>query len=415
MAYRIKPEILHEMSIVLAKAADGTEFAPRNPEARVLAVKAKDKSLVEKAKTALDALKAYFVDAASEEPEDIGVGYPVSVDVPDNIDNDGDGADDYNAICSAICAVACDLQSACAISDDDARSAAVVKAIDSFLDGLDDLRGGEDAEKAGARHSAADLASLQSVAEAHAEIAKRVDAIGGALKDLGITGAEGPVAARTGPEQDEGPDSSQSDDDDSAEKAGKEPYGDVNYADPGYQSDKKKRYPLDTEEHVRAAASYFGMEKNRSQYSEDEQKKIQAKIDAAKKKFGIGDESKKAEVDMTQEQIDALVAEAASKAAEAAVAKANEANTAAIEKAKADAKAEAEAKLAEAEKARAASDEAAEKARQDAAAARETLKAAAGMASSQSSLSAAVDAQRESSIVRRFKAEMRNNPVSHTF
>jgi len=68
----------------------------------------------------------------------------------------------------------------------------------------------------------------------------------------------------------------------------KKPYGNVNYADPGFQSDKKKRYPLDTEKHVRAAASYFGMEKNRSKYSSSQQKAIASKIAAAEKKFGIG-------------------------------------------------------------------------------------------------------------------------------
>lgn len=60
------------------------------------------------------------------------------------------------------------------------------------------------------------------------------------------------------------------------------------YADPGYQPDKLKRYPLDTPEHVRAAASYFGMPKNRDKYTPAQQKDIQARIDAAKKKHGIG-------------------------------------------------------------------------------------------------------------------------------
>jgi hypothetical protein len=70
----------------------------------------------------------------------------------------------------------------------------------------------------------------------------------------------------------------------------KKPYGNVHYADPGYQEDKKKRYPLDTEAHVRASASYFGMAKNRSKYSSEEKKKIDAAIAAAEKKFGIGKE-----------------------------------------------------------------------------------------------------------------------------
>ena len=66
-------------------------------------------------------------------------------------------------------------------------------------------------------------------------------------------------------------------------KEGVTKYGEVKFADP-----KNKKYPLDTEAHVRAAASYFGMAKNRALYKEDEQKTIQGRIDAAKKKFKIG-------------------------------------------------------------------------------------------------------------------------------
>ena len=64
-------------------------------------------------------------------------------------------------------------------------------------------------------------------------------------------------------------------------------YGDVAYAD-----ETNKKYPIDTEEHVRAAASYFGMPKNREKYSAEDQKKIDSKIAAAKKKFNIGEEKK---------------------------------------------------------------------------------------------------------------------------
>ena len=67
-------------------------------------------------------------------------------------------------------------------------------------------------------------------------------------------------------------------------KEGKEKYGDVEFAD-----EKNKKYPLDTKAHVRAAASYFGMPKNREKYSAEDQKKIDAKIEAAKKKFKIGE------------------------------------------------------------------------------------------------------------------------------
>jgi phage I-like protein len=67
----------------------------------------------------------------------------------------------------------------------------------------------------------------------------------------------------------------------------KKPYGDVEYADPGYQSDKKKRYPVDTEKHVRAAWSYINQDDNASKYSSDDLAKVKAKIRAACKKFGI--------------------------------------------------------------------------------------------------------------------------------
>ncbi len=67
----------------------------------------------------------------------------------------------------------------------------------------------------------------------------------------------------------------------------KEPYGSVDYADPGYQSDGVKRYPLDTREHAKAALSYFSMPKNAAKYSPDERVKIMARIKAACRRFGI--------------------------------------------------------------------------------------------------------------------------------
>jgi HK97 family phage prohead protease len=65
------------------------------------------------------------------------------------------------------------------------------------------------------------------------------------------------------------------------------PYGDVTYADPGYQGDKKKRYPLDSEDHCRAAWSYINMPKNAAKYSPDEVARIKSRILAAGKKYGI--------------------------------------------------------------------------------------------------------------------------------
>jgi hypothetical protein len=55
------------------------------------------------------------------------------------------------------------------------------------------------------------------------------------------------------------------------------------YADP-----KNKKYKLNTHEQVQAAASYWGMPKNRSMYSQEDQTKIEQRIRAAEKKFKIG-------------------------------------------------------------------------------------------------------------------------------
>lgn len=60
-----------------------------------------------------------------------------------------------------------------------------------------------------------------------------------------------------------------------------DPYGDVEYADPGYQSDRKKRYPLDTEEHIRAAWNYIHKRKNADKYTSAQVDRIKGKIVAA--------------------------------------------------------------------------------------------------------------------------------------
>lgn len=65
------------------------------------------------------------------------------------------------------------------------------------------------------------------------------------------------------------------------------PYGKVKYADTGYQKDGKARYPLDTKDHVQAAWSYINQDKNASQYSSADLKKVKSAIMSAAKKFGI--------------------------------------------------------------------------------------------------------------------------------
>jgi hypothetical protein len=66
----------------------------------------------------------------------------------------------------------------------------------------------------------------------------------------------------------------------------KKPYGDVTYADPGYQSDGKKRYPLDSSDHVRSAWSYINQAKNAAKYSSAQLKRIKGRIKAAMSRIG---------------------------------------------------------------------------------------------------------------------------------
>jgi hypothetical protein len=65
-----------------------------------------------------------------------------------------------------------------------------------------------------------------------------------------------------------------------------EPYGDVEYADPGYR-DNKKRYPINDEKHVRAAWAYINVASNASEYTPGQLKAIREKIMAAAKRLGI--------------------------------------------------------------------------------------------------------------------------------
>lgn len=93
----------------------------------------------------------------------------------------------------------------------------------------------------------------------------------------------------------------------SAEEKSKKPYGDVTYADPGYKADKKKRYPIDTEEHVRAALSYINMPKNHKGYTPEQVAKIKGKIQRKAKSLGI---ELRAEAAAEKVQVNAYVPEA---------------------------------------------------------------------------------------------------------
>lgn len=70
-------------------------------------------------------------------------------------------------------------------------------------------------------------------------------------------------------------------------EAKKKPYGDVTYADPGYQSDGVKRYPVDSRDHALAAHSYINQAKNAAKYSPEHLKAVKGRIAAALKRFGV--------------------------------------------------------------------------------------------------------------------------------
>lgn len=82
-------------------------------------------------------------------------------------------------------------------------------------------------------------------------------------------------------------------------KAADKKYGDVPYLD-----ETNHKYPLDSE-HIHAAISYWGMPKNRSKYSSDEQTTMTAKLHRFAKKLGVemadddDDDEKKAAASFT--------------------------------------------------------------------------------------------------------------------
>ncbi|HMA33031.1 MAG TPA: DUF6582 domain-containing protein [Chloroflexia bacterium] len=64
--------------------------------------------------------------------------------------------------------------------------------------------------------------------------------------------------------------------------AGERKYGDVEFADP-----VNKKYPIDTEEHVRAAWSYINHQDNAAKYDAHDVAQIKDRIRRAAKKHGV--------------------------------------------------------------------------------------------------------------------------------
>lgn len=65
-------------------------------------------------------------------------------------------------------------------------------------------------------------------------------------------------------------------------KDGEREYGDAEFADP-----VNKKYPIDTEKHVRAAWSYINQKDNAAKYKSGEVESIKNRIKRAAKKFDI--------------------------------------------------------------------------------------------------------------------------------
>ncbi len=65
-------------------------------------------------------------------------------------------------------------------------------------------------------------------------------------------------------------------------KEGKREYGNVEFAD-----SKNNKYPIDTDEHIRAAWSYINHKDNAAKYDKDEVATIKRRIKSAAKKHGI--------------------------------------------------------------------------------------------------------------------------------
>lgn len=303
MAKRLTDLGIQELSLVFANYK-GKEWAPRNEEALVLAVKGGEKksSWFERAMLTLKALGGQSEECKlSQEDSDLCVLL----------------AQTFKA-----------MKKATKLDDADAKVASI-SAI------LEDFRESYPVEKAGARHNEADRQSLQLLKDAHANM-------GDALRSLGFgedelepgDEAQEPADDDANPEvkaeevaieQEHALCDVENDIHSVSCKAAKEPkpYGDVEYADP-----ENGKYPIDTKEHAKAAWSYINQEKNAAEYSSDKLAEVKARIKAACNKFGIEiSDEKAAEVEMTPEQVQAMIAEAlaakeAEKAAEIAAVRA---------------------------------------------------------------------------------------------
>src|SRR5215475_15141116 len=89
-------------------------------------------------------------------------------------------------------------------------------------------------------------------------------------------------------------------------ESGKSKYGDVDFAD-----EKNKKYPIDTEDHIRAAWNYINKSANAAKYSADDVKSIKRKIIAAWKRKIDKEGPPSAEDDSSKKTESSLVVSAA--------------------------------------------------------------------------------------------------------
>ena len=184
---------IDELSIVFKHGANGVEYAPRNPDARVLGTKAgavvpdPASAAQSGAIVAAPVKKASFLEKLISRAQK---GWLVNDDVPDNIDGDGDGAEDYEQIISILSSTYYDLQQVMYVNDSEARSMAITTCIDNFLERLDDVRSGGDGAmksgtvKAGARHSKADMATIGKMGDTADAMMKHAKAMKGHVATL---------------------------------------------------------------------------------------------------------------------------------------------------------------------------------------------------------------------------------------
>lgn len=161
----LSPDTFDHMALVFAEK-NGKAWAPRNQSSRVLLVKGGETeanpTMMERFATTLKGM--FIADGAT---------------VPDKIDGDGDGAEDYDRIAVLMMNTYYDLSASWQLSGESARTAAVVASIDTFLANLDDVRTGGDGmvAKSGRKHSAGTLAKMSELRTTLKSHYEKVDGI----------------------------------------------------------------------------------------------------------------------------------------------------------------------------------------------------------------------------------------------